>query len=192
VTSSPCIVAEMFTRCPAGSSPCSDDVARRWAKRECPTAPLASQAPTDASCARLWGRSVDAIAHGTPEAGPCELTAEAVRERVGPALPFKPLNIDPVEPLPGANGPGSRDSPRRKRTASRRRDGASIGRSWPVKRLRRAQQQQPEWEHSRRETPGIARTRDPPPEAPEAGVSRRTSPRHRARSPGGPLRPSRH
>jgi hypothetical protein len=87
---------------PGGKFTMSDDIARRWAKRECPTAPTAARAGTDPSCARLWGRSVDEIARTVPEAGPCELNATGVTELVRDPPPFKPLNVDPVAPLPGA------------------------------------------------------------------------------------------
>ncbi len=87
---------------PGGKFTMSDDVARRWAKRECPAAPTAFQSAVDVSCSRLWGRSADDIARNTPDANQdCDLPDD-LREFVRRAPPFKPLNVAPVEPLPGA------------------------------------------------------------------------------------------
>ncbi len=84
---------------PGGKFTMNDTVARRFARRECPTAP--SQAGSDPACARVWGRSVEDIARSMPDAGPCDLNATSVHEFVKDPPPFKPLNVEPVEPLPG-------------------------------------------------------------------------------------------
>jgi hypothetical protein len=87
---------------PGGNFSMSDEVARRWAKRECPAAPTAPQSAADASCARLWGHSADDIARNMPDASEvCELPDD-VRAFVRRTPPFKSLDLAPAPPLPGA------------------------------------------------------------------------------------------
>jgi hypothetical protein len=87
---------------PGGTFTMSDDVARRWAKRECPTAPRALQSTVEVSCSRLWGRAADEIARDAPDATQdCEFPYD-VRAFVRRPPPFQPLSADAAPPLPGA------------------------------------------------------------------------------------------
>jgi hypothetical protein len=87
---------------PDGTFTMSDDLSRRWARRECPKAPDAG-GEIEPSCQRLWGRSVEEILRVAPtQKGPCGWTSDMLKEFLHRAPPFPPLRAGGPEPLPGA------------------------------------------------------------------------------------------
>jgi hypothetical protein len=82
---------------PDGKFSMSDDVARRWAKKECPT-PSPAESDDDneryraASCRRIWGEPVAAITKGLSTIDHCDGNdVDTMRAFLKPDLPFKPL-----------------------------------------------------------------------------------------------------
>ena len=72
----------------------SDEVARRWAVTQCPSAPTAPFSdPKVATCARLWGKSVVDVSDPALVTNVCGVAdAATVSALVSPTPPFVALN----------------------------------------------------------------------------------------------------
>lgn len=91
---------------PNGSFTMGDEIARRWAIRECPNDP--GKPPyaegVTAGCARLWGHRPPFATTGTSTSCDVE-NPDTLAELVKPNPPFKTLEVDTPKPLPTKKTP---------------------------------------------------------------------------------------